>query len=355
MTITRNIALKIINKLGETGTPPETGASYFSVGLDTYIGVLENEYLNNNLKIGISSFKLLVGDYGAGKTHFLYVLREYAWKYNFVVSLVKLSPASCPLDKLELVYKNICSEIAPPPKDDDVISYTEMGFEYLLEDWFDQVREQFMSSENIEDPYDNKLITHLESYIGSFKFSIESNSFKNAIKKYFEACIHNDEYQKSNIISWLVGEDVDRKIMKELLIFERLNKSTAFLLIRSLCQFIRDINYSGLLIFFDEGERMSSISSSKIKKVALDNLRQIVDEVGNSRLPGVLFVYAITSKIERDEITEYVALRDRLRAARNMSYINPLSVRIDIETLDVSSEQLLESIAVKLMNIYEIA
>ena len=75
--------------------------------------------------MGLSSFKLLVGDYGAGKTHFLYVLREIAWRSNFAVSLVKLSPSSCPFDKLELVYKNLCSEIAPPPKDEETISYTE--------------------------------------------------------------------------------------------------------------------------------------------------------------------------------------------------------------------------------------
>jgi len=184
---------------------------------------------------------------------------------------------------------------------------------------------------------------------------VESNSFKNAIKKYFEKCIINDETSKNVIISWLKGESSDTRLLKDYLIFERLNKNSAFLLIRSLCQFVRDIGYSGLLIFFDEGERMSSISSSKAKKIALDNLRQIVDEAGNSRLPGVLFIYTVTPRIEVVEITEYPALRDRLRANRNLSETNPLSVRIDIERLDLSPAELLEEIANKLVEIYELA
>jgi len=355
MKITQNTARMIINKLGESGTPPESGVRHFSAGLDTYIDVLREEYLNTNLKIGLSSFKLLVGDYGAGKTHFLYVLREYAWDQNYVVSLVKLSPSSCPFDKLKLVYKNLCSEIIPPPSDRNVVSYTEKGIRYLLEEWFEDIRDKFKKSLKVDDPYDYELTESLKSYINSLKLSVESNSFKNAVIQYFKASINGDEESKNLIISWLSGEDTDRSALKEYMIFERLTKATAFPLLRSLCQFVRDIGYNGLLIFFDEGERMSSISGSRQRKEALDNLRQIVDESGNSRLPGVLFIYAITPKIETDEITEYPALRDRLRANRNLSKINPLSVRIDVEKLDISGQELLEIIARKLVSIYEVA
>lgn len=355
MNLTIPSARMIINKLGETGTPPENGASYFSVGLEKYFDVINEEYLQTNLQMGLSSFKLLVGDYGAGKTHFLYVLREFSWKHNFCVSIVKLSPASCPFDKLELVYKNLVIEISSPPISGDIVTYTEMGIEYILDRWFESMREKFMKGLRVEDPQDSELINRLQSFINSSKLAIESSSYKNAVKEYFRACIRNDETSKAVILSWLKGEKSDTGLLKNYRIFERLSKSTAFLFIRSLCQFIREIDYSGLLIFFDEGERMSSISGAKQKKTALDNLRQIVDEAGNSRLPGVLFVYAITPQIETVEITEYPALRDRLRANRNLSALNPLSVRIDIEDLDISSEELLEKIAVNLIQIYEIA
>jgi len=355
LEISRYSARLIINKLGETGTPPESGVRHFSAGLDTYIDVIKEEYLDNSLKMGLSSFKLLVGDYGAGKTHFLHVLREISWKSNYSVSLVKLSPSSCPFDRLELVYKNISAAIAPPPETDEIISFTETGIEYVLDNWFESVRNDFKIRLGVEDPDDYELKTQLRKYINSFRFSIESNSFKHAVKKYFQFSIDNDETSKSLLVAWLKGEAPTTKLLKEYLIFERLNKSSGFLFIRSLCQFIRDIGYNGLLIFFDEGERMSSISGSKQKKIALDNLRQIVDEAGNSRLPGVLFLYAVTPRVEVVEITEYPALKDRLRASRNLSHINPLSVRIDIEQLDLSTGLLLEEIAVKLVQIYEIA
>ena len=60
------IAKSIILKLGESGTPPDYGIRFFTVGLESYSKVLEEEYLAGIIKAGLSAFKLVIGSYGGG-------------------------------------------------------------------------------------------------------------------------------------------------------------------------------------------------------------------------------------------------------------------------------------------------
>ena len=97
-----SIARNIIERVGSSGQPPEYGFQFFSSGLDPYLSAIDTEYLSSFIKDGGSVFKMVVGTYGGGKTHFLYCVRDIAWKHNFVVSYVSLKPEECPFHKLEL-------------------------------------------------------------------------------------------------------------------------------------------------------------------------------------------------------------------------------------------------------------
>ena len=94
-----NTARKIIEIVGGQGNPPEYGFQYFTAGLDGYLNVIDEEYLSSFIKDGGSAFKMIVGIYGGGKTHFLYCIRELAWKHNYVTSYITLSPQQTPLHK----------------------------------------------------------------------------------------------------------------------------------------------------------------------------------------------------------------------------------------------------------------
>ena len=92
------LARHIIQRVGESGQPPEQGITYLNVGNDSYLRILDEEYLAR-LKHNPrgSSFKLVQGYYGGGKTHFLYCVRDLAWTHGFLTSLVNLSPRECPM------------------------------------------------------------------------------------------------------------------------------------------------------------------------------------------------------------------------------------------------------------------
>ncbi len=350
MDITQSEARAIIEKVGSGGEPPEHGAGFFSAGIDTLLETLRAEYFDGLLTEGLSVFKLLVGDYGAGKTHFLYCLREMAWECGYVVSLVSLNPRDCPFDKLELVYKEIAANLTEPPEKPKFFDTSMKGIDIFVENWWEKMIEEF-KAQGGGDPA--MLEEQVRTYLRGIR-RIESSSFKQAVKEIFKALQSGDDDRFNLLQAWLKGEPVDKKRMNELYIFERIDKTTAFRMIRSLCQWVREIGYNGLALLFDEGERQASISGSKSKKIAYDNLRQVVDECGHSTLPGSLFCYAVPNSF-KEEIKDYEALRQRLLITYPFSSVNPSSVEINLESLENSGKPLLTEIGLKLLEIYKIA
>ncbi len=337
----QTLAKAIINRLGATGTPPEYGVESFTVGLEPWLGIVEEEYLESFIKLGGSAFKLVIGNYGGGKTHFLYRMRDIAWASGYAVSYVALSPVECPFNKLELVYKATMANLMYPMKGEEEIKPWERGIDGFLRNWYMEKEEEF----------GGKAEELLPSYIRSIA-GIESSSFANAVKEAFLS-LQSGGQDYERILQWLKGEEVDRPIRHEYGITERLDKTTAFRLLRSLAQWIKTIGYSGLILLFDEAERGLSISSSRERRVAMDNLRQLVDECGNSRLPGVMVFYAIPDERQllEERLEVYEALRQRLSGL--LSGVNPSGVRINLEELGMEPVDFLNELGRKLSGIYQ--
>lgn len=336
-------ALLIINKLGSSGTPPEFGIESFTVGLEKYLNAIEDEYLKLKLKeYKLSSFKLVIGNYGGGKTHFLYSVRNRAFDNGFVVVYVPLNPTECPFDKLELVYKQIVTNLQVPAQNNDPLQPPITGIEAFIENWYNSVKAKIDHINAITD------------YLNILK-GVESISFLNAIKGAFFNIATNDIDAFQSVIQYLKGEDIGKDIRARYRISERIDKSTAFRMIRSLIQWLHLIGYNGVIFLFDEAERGISMSSSKDRRRALDNLRQIIDECGNSRLPGAMFFYAVPDEnmLLEGSGGVYEALRQRLRTI--FSPVNPLGVKINLEELDLTPEKFLISLGEKLLKIYQAA
>ncbi len=340
------VARGIVNVLGSTGTPPQHGIEYYTVGLEPYLKTLEEEYLKGILRIDYSAFKLIVGSYGGGKTHFLYNVRDLAFKENFVVSYVPLSPSECPFDRLELVYKAIVDNILAPPSGEKAVSLPERGIEGFLRIWYGQITSGLEGAEDRE----SLMAETLETITG-----IESISFRNAVTGAIKSLFKGDQEEFARFLLWLKVEGYARDELRKYGVMEDITRVTAFKMIRSLIQWIKLIGYPGMVFLFDEAERSMSVIRAREKKIALDNLRQIVDECGNGRLPGSMVLYAIPDENQLLEGTlgVYEALRQRLRGIFHRS--NPSGAKINLEDLDMNPVEFLVRLGKKLCQIYRVA
>lgn len=349
MTLTQQEAQHIVRKLGESGIPPTRGLEAYTVGMDSLLGTLESEYLKGYLRDGGSSFKLVVGEYGSGKSHFLYRLRDVAWENGYVVSRTELSPKECPYDNQLKVYQTVINNLIYHDPDPNIAD--AQGIEAFLENhFFHTMRmlgiEQMMTSIGL----DVRVRMWLETIL---RFKVESPSYRHAVYFYLQSAAEENEAGKRVIGAWLRGESVALKDVREFSITERIDRSVAFKMLRSLAQLIHELGYVGLTLLFDEGDRMVSIGSSRTEKVACDNLREVIDRCAGESLPSTLFAYAVPPYFVANIAPQYEALSQRISSKVKFSRKNPYSVQISLDQLDYPGEELLRKIGEKLLGIFE--
>jgi len=350
-SLTPEVARLVIDAVGSSGVPPEYGYQFFTVGLDDYLDVMESEYLSSLIKSGGSSFKMVLGGYGSGKTHFLYSIRDLAWKHNFVVSYVVLTPEETPFHKLELVYKAIVGGLMHPMSAEEMLSGAEKGIGSFIKYWYSSVERDYVSK-GFEG---SELTEAIEAYTKDNIKGFESISFTRAVRQAFLSLHKGAENDFENILMWLEGEGYIRQTHVQYGILQRIDKSTAFSMIRSLAQWLRSIGYSGLVILFDEAERVPSFSTKQIE-LLLNNLRQLIDECHHTNFQGFMIFYAVPDEsfLERRGVV-YAALKQRLATVFDTP--NPTGAKINLEKIVGDSPeqatQFLENVGLKLATIYE--
>lgn len=350
-SLPKDVARSIIEVVGGSGNPPEYGFQFFTAGVDEYLAPLKGEYLSSFIKDGGRSFKMIVGTYGGGKTHFLYCVRELAWEQNFAVSYVRLSPTETPFHKLESVYQSIVSNLTYPMTPKELLSGYERGIESFVKVWYARKVAEVQSKGITGD----RLKEELNTYISSIP-NFESISFTNAVWEAFRCLLDRRDTDFSKIAQWLKVEGFDsRKVdgHPKFRILQKIDKSTAFSMIRSLVRWVREAGCSGLVVLFDEAELVPSMSG-KQKDLLLSNLRELVDECGHGTLANSMFFYAVPDENFLQGKTQiYEALRQRVSTV--FETLNPVGVKIYLEKLSRKPEEVLREIGGKLGGIFEVA
>jgi hypothetical protein len=346
------LARQIIEVLGQSGTPLSKGVSYYNVGNESLLNAIDAHYLGAYLADGGAVFKLVVGDYGSGKSHFLYCVRDRAWARDFAVSKVDLSPKESPYDDQRRVYAAVASSIIWHELGD--LGEDERGLSRFLEGTLRRlVSPHGLDIEEAgaaELPDVRALLQTLATT------PIDILAFHKAIQGYFNAALRGQERRLESLERWLHGEEVSPEDMRDLRsigVTEKINKNNAFKMLRSLCQTVRALGYTGLALLFDEGDRMLSVGG-KSEKVATDNLREVIDR-SREDLPGALFMYAVPPAFIHDIVPKYPALQQRIQAPNYFSRANPFSPQINLDQLDIPDEQLLTQIGYRLLPIFETA
>lgn len=321
----RALARRIIEHVGGSGQPPEEGLHHFSVGLEPYLNTIDSEYLDDYIKDGGAAFKMVVGIYGGGKTHFLYSVRHRAWNRGYAVAYVSLkSSGECPFHALELVYKAIASSIVPPLADREREQGYPRGIGALLQAWYGQRYEAYRREGMSVDMTRERLRDDIQSLeIGP------SISFCHAVRSALMA-LHNDRDEEFNVIcQWLLGEGFDRRSHERYGIRQKIDRTTALTMIRSLGRAVRALDYKGLVILLDEAERIPSLGRRN-REQHLSNLRELIDECSQSTFAGIMVFYAVPDENFLEGRTQiYEALVQRLSTVFNA--LNPTGVKILLE------------------------
>ena len=338
-------ARRILAQMGENGKPPELGIAHVNAGNESYLRVIDSAYIQD-LIIAIegSSFKLVQGTYGAGKTHFLYCVRDLAWRRRLLTALVTISPKECPFNRPLAVYRAIAQRIERPR--------TATGDEVRgIDDLIRQAIEQ-----RIADDGRDATGAWIDATLARTAFT--RHSFRDAVVGFARAVIDRDEPAARRLAAWLRGEDLTLSEAKLSGLYEVPGNDNGFGMLRSLVQLVPRLGWQGSVLLLDEAERRLSAGEKPTKALGetVDHLRELIDLCGRSELPRTLILYAVTPMFTEHVLPLYPALQQRLGAPiQFLGPHNPKAPVIDLEALDLEPKKLLLEVGKRLAAVARLA
>lgn len=345
--LTPTIARHVIDRLGGPGEPPIWGFQYFTVGLDGALASLR-ELLSGHVGEGWSTFKLVVGGYGTGKTHFLYHLRQLAWELGFVTCYVSLRHDESPFYQLDLVWAALARSLCRPLSPEELLSGSEEGMEAYLKSWYARERAQLESA----GLGGAELAAALEARARASVEGVENRNFAAAMRAAMRAMHERRDEDLDEVLQWL-DRSFDATVHGRLGIRRPIDRRDAFPTIRSLVQWVRNLGHPGLVFLLDEAEQTPSLSSRQ-KDAILKNLREWIDLASDARFRGVLTVYAVPNEnLFEGSGDVYEALKQRIQTV--FQFHNPAGVRIPLDEVEGDPLEQLVQIGHRVAAIFQVA
>jgi hypothetical protein len=341
-------ARQIIHSLGESGQPPKLGARRLNVGTDPLLDKLRTDYLADHCVSidgmdGGGTCKWVEANYGNGKTQLLRCVQEMAWEQDYVTAFVELSQDECPLDRTDRVYGAIARSLQAKPlslADVDKAKGVDVVLSQLLDRMFPGVLTGLPN-----EPLKLQALEWIQSTLKNTP--VESIAFATAAAELLLAKLHGDEEKARLVATYLRGEQPPAAGLRKIGVYEQINNSNGFWMLRSLCQLLQRSGLAaGTVLLFDEARRVLSLMSIKAQKVACDNLLSVINRCNLGELPGTMFLYGVMPVFFTDFAANYPALQQRCGPATRLK-LNALA--------NIKEPDLLTQIGQRITGIFRVA
>jgi len=259
------VAEEIIEHLRQ-GTVSIEHVEEFSVGRSDELA--QAIHRMDQAERGDSQLSFVNGPYGAGKTHFLSMVRTEALRRNFAVTHVVLSGQSCPLDRLQTVFTALMAGLSTPECRD------RSAFRRALDKWLNTIEQELLDSGMAEQHCRHGLAYSACGH-GCFVELLANRvsalaglhpDFALVLTAYFNANWAGDGSIMRLCEHWLLGHAipaVERKRIGRAAHQDRYPKNisnhSALHAFGDAARIVRTIDCRGLIIMLDEAETMPSV------------------------------------------------------------------------------------------------
>ena len=191
--VPRRIATTLMNSL-KGGVVPRIGLGYIAVGREQEIKALLNDV--DIIEEGGSTFRFLVGRYGAGKSFLLQTIRTHVMDRGFVVIDADLSPERRLMGTKGqglATYKELIQNMSTKTKPDG------QALPLILEKWLSGIKTEVMQeigeNQNTEE-FSKKIKSKIFENISSLEGMVHGFDFAKVINMYYEAYEEADDEKK---------------------------------------------------------------------------------------------------------------------------------------------------------------
>lgn len=301
---------EIIIQSLRSGVVPRLGLQHIQVGRSDEL----KSFISNITTIanGGTSFRLVIGEYGSGKTFFLSLVRSIALQQGLVTMNADLSPTKRlhgTDGQARLLLSELIASLSTRTKQDG------NALQNILEKFIAMARTEAEQHQRNVISVIHEQLSELNEYPGGYAFA-------QVIKKYWEAYEEGNNILKDCALRWLKAEYTTKTdSLREVGVREFIDDSSLFNTLKLYAILIRKAGYKGLLICMDEMVNLYKISNSISRKANYEEILNILNNTLQGTLTNIGFIMSGTPDFLTDGnrgLYSYEALKSRL-AENNFS------------------------------------
>ena len=273
--------------------------------------IMGNQYLRNLNNIttianGGTSFRLVIGEYGSGKTFFLSLIRSIALQQGLVTMNADLSPTKRlhgTDGQARLLLSELIASLSTRTKQDG------NALQNILEKFITMARTEAEQHQRNVISVIHEQLSELNEYPGGYAFA-------QVIKKYWEAYEEGNNILKDCALRWLKAEYTTKTdSLRDVGVREFIDDSSLFNTLKLYSILIQKAGYKGLLICMDEMVNLYKISNSVSRKANYEEILNILNNTLQGTLTNIGFIMSGTPEFLTDGnrgLYSYEALKSRL-------------------------------------------
>jgi hypothetical protein len=255
---------------------------------------------------GGSSFRLVIGEYGAGKTFFLNLIRAVAMERKLVVASADLNPdrrLHASGGQARSLYAELMRNMATRAKPE---GGALLG---VIEKFIASVKNEGKTTGQATERILRNKLEQLSELVNGYDFA-------DVIAAYCRGVDEDNEQLKTDAVRWLRGEFSTRTDARTALgVRAIVEDATVYDQLKLMARFVRLAGYGGLLICLDELVNLYKLSNAQARNSNYEQLLRMLNDSLQGTAVGLGFVLGGTPEFLMDTrrgLYSYSALQSRL-------------------------------------------
>lgn len=286
------------------GVTPRSGLQHIQVGRSKEIEALLKDI--ERIKENGSAFRLIIGEFGSGKSFFLQLIRMIALEKGLVTVHADLSPdrrIHATGGQARSLYAELMHNLSTRTKPEG------NGLVSIVERFITEVRKEAdKTSESVENIIAKRL-NHLNEFVGGYDFAT-------VISLYWKGHENDNEQLKSDAIRWLRAEFTTRTDARKVLgVRNIIDDANFYDYLKLMSLFVKQAGYQGLLVNLDEMVNLYKLSSSQARVSNYEQILRILNDCLQGSAQNIGFILGGTPEFlldPRKGLYSYEALQSRL-------------------------------------------
>lgn len=286
------------------GVVPRTGQHLIQVGRIREIETLVSDMVR--VADGGSSFRLVIGEYGAGKTFFLNLVRSIAMEKKLVVASADLNPdrrLHASGGQARSLYAELMRNLATRTKPEG----GALGG--IVEKFIATAKSEAKEAGRPTEDVIRHKLEHLMELVNGYDFA-------DVIAAYYRGFEEGNEQLKSDAVRWLRGEFTTKTDAKAALgVRTYVDDAAVYDQLKLMARFVRLAGFSGLLVCLDELVNLYKLANAQARNSNYEQILRILNDSLQGTAVGLGFTLGGTPEFLLDTrrgLYSYPALQSRL-------------------------------------------